>query len=205
MAWDGSQRAIRGPGLLHCRELPQPSPSPFIPFGVYFMQGNSLQRTVPLTPERIGASEGGLAGRAAASEWSSWEIATKRPPDERGVDWKPRLLLNKDLDGITEKHLAKVATKMRLLERHGHPEASPFVDYEQCSKSQKRIWVLKAKPTIWRLYLAIFPERRQLIYLHAVAKKQWPRDMADCKTAMRRLEQFEEGGYTLERIELSAP
>ena len=84
--------------------------------------------------------------------------------------------------------------KMWLLQSHGWPEAkrvmrgkkrrkSGLIDRADCS--EREIWILKCKPSCWRLYFCVFQEKHQIVYLHAACKRRAKRDPAECARACR--------------------
>lgn len=140
-----------------------------------------------------------------ASDWTSWELRTKQPEGESGADWAPRWPVQKELAKATGQDMATIFARMRVLEAHKFPPDLPYVEYEPCDKKKPLVYVLKCKPTCWRLYFSADRQREEFLYLLAVCKKQWPRDSDDCRVARKRLLRYEKGEFDRERIELPLP
>jgi hypothetical protein len=51
----------------------------------------------------------------------------------------------------------------------------------------KKIWILKAKPSCWRLYFHVYENTNQIFYLHAVCKKKDQQSPSDGRKARKRL------------------
>jgi hypothetical protein len=82
-------------------------------------------------------------------------------------------------------------TKMRMVQEIGWPEAKRVLadDYGHplIVKKDEFVWLLKCKPSCWRLYFYVWEngKEKRIIYLHAVCKKQQaedPREAAHART-----------------------
>lgn len=82
---------------------------------------------------------------------------------------------------------------MWTLQFHGWPRARQVMKDERGKlrivlsddENGKRIWILKAKPTCWRLYFYVYEEKKHILYLHAVCKKKDEQDPSETTRARR--------------------
>lgn len=124
----------------------------------------------------------------------------------RRHDWKilqyktaaGRLPVEEVLARASDDDLAKIARKVNTLKTGGGlppaPKRIPFqVDIVK-RKGWKglTLYVLKAKPTPYRLYLAR-PAQGQLLFLHVLVKKRWERKREEDDGAFDRLEKYISG------------
>jgi hypothetical protein len=79
---------------------------------------------------------------------------------------------------------------LKLLRLLGWPEARRSLQIDGVGRG---ILILKCKPSPWRLYFHVRPERRLLLLVLAVCKKGWRRDPDDTKKAAKRLSDWEAG------------
>jgi hypothetical protein len=87
--------------------------------------------------------------------------------------------------------------KRRLKDRHGHP---------LIVKKDDRIWLLKCKPTCWRLYFYVYEngEDKRIIYVHAVCKKADKENPHDAVEARRIADGIRRGGSATTPFEFPA-
>ena len=85
---------------------------------------------------------------------------------------------------------AQPLRKMSMVQEIGWPEAKRRLKDDQgrslIVKKDEVIWLLKCKPTCWRLYFYVWEESedKRIIYVHAVCKKadrEYPGDVAEAK------------------------
>jgi hypothetical protein len=90
--------------------------------------------------------------------------------------------------------LTTALQKMRLVEVHGWPDAKlslrdkrgkGLIDRADDEKDQE-IYILKCKPSCWRLYFCIYTEHHRIVYLYAVCKQKQRRNKADSVRARNR-------------------
>jgi hypothetical protein len=99
-------------------------------------------------------------------------------------------------DGSVETPI-QVVQKLTLLEALGWPDATASLDIEKLDAS---LFVLKCKPTCWRVYFAVEVAQRLFILADAVCKKKWKRNPNDRKTASKRLHDWHTGRARIERV-----
>ena len=94
---------------------------------------------------------------------------------------------------------------MRMLQDLGWPQAKrEFKDDQGRSRIVKKddlIWLLKCKPSCWRLYFYVNQKGKQIIYVHAVCKKQDKEDEADAREARRVADGIRPGGSAITPFE----
>ena len=109
------------------------------------------------------------------------------------------------LFGLGDQEALKTALqKMRLLESIGWPEAKRELKNSEGKRLIARadgkdpdIWILKCKPSCWRLYFHVYPSGK-IAYLYPVCKKEWAQDPADAKYARKLLTRGAAGGLLAE-------
>lgn len=90
----------------------------------------------------------------------------------------------------------QIATALGLmwqLQFHGWPKAKQVMKDEHGKPrivlsdevDGVKIWILKAKPTCWRLYFYVYQEKTRIFYLHAVCKKKNAQNPSDARKARR--------------------
>lgn len=93
---------------------------------------------------------------------------------------------------------AQPVTKMRLLQEIGWPAAKRFLKDSNgrplIVKKDEVIWLLKCKPSCWRLYFYVWEEKKFIIYVHAVCKKADSEDPAEAIEARRVADRIRPGG-----------
>ena len=101
-------------------------------------------------------------------------------------------------------------TKMRMLQDLGWPEARRTLKDDQgrsrIVKKNSDIWLLKCKPSCWRLYFYVCDEQQQqegkrIIFVHAVCKKKDKEDPREAKEAERIAHQIRSGGSRITLFE----
>ncbi len=108
--------------------------------------------------------------------------------------------------------LASAIGKMWLVGAHGWPEAKrvlrddkgrPLIN--RADDKDPAIWILKCKPSCWRLYFHVYPNQnqgeRRILYLHAKCKKKDRRDEEDARHARTVFESVRPGGSGIIRFE----
>jgi hypothetical protein len=91
-------------------------------------------------------------------------------------------------------------TKMRMVQDLGWPEAKRVFKDDRgrprIVKKDEVIWLLKCKPSCWRLYFYVFSNHivKQIIYLNAVCKKEDEEDPQSLVEARRLYDGIRPGG-----------
>jgi len=118
--------------------------------------------------------------RGCSSGWKSFEI----------LDSEDRTPFSLSL-ASSGKTAVQAVTKMRMVQELGWPEAKRSLKDDQgrarIVKKDNVIWLLKCKPSCWRLYFYVWEdqENKQIIYVHAICKKSDDEDPSDAKEARR--------------------
>lgn len=116
--------------------------------------------------------------RDLSSGWQSFEVIDK---ESRETPVSTAL--------AQSDRLAQAHNKIQLVQDLGWPEArrglkdgkgSPLV-----VQKDKVIWLLKCKPSCWRLYFCVFEKEKRIVYVYAVCKQKDKEDPADYKKARR--------------------
>jgi hypothetical protein len=87
-------------------------------------------------------------------------------------------------------------TKMRLFQEIGWPEARMALRDSQghplIAKKADPIWLLKCKPSCWRLYFYVLHHEKEkwIIYVHAICKKADKENPQDAREARRVVERI---------------
>jgi hypothetical protein len=101
-------------------------------------------------------------------------------------------------------------TKMRLVQYHGWPAAMRELkdDYGRLRivKKDDVVWLLKCKPSCWRLYFYVRKNENEkcIIYLHAVCKKKDTEDPGDAAEARKVHDGIGPGGSAITPFEFPA-
>jgi hypothetical protein len=137
-------------------------------------------------------------------------------PSEATEDWKllevvqnEEHLCSDEYADANNKDLGNIFSELRLLRAAGCPpnrlRGNPEVDpiKWKCTGSHKKtpFFVLKAKPSGWRLYFRILNrEKKQLEFLYAVNKKKNERNDKDLEHCCKILEHIAAGETRNERL-----
>jgi hypothetical protein len=125
-----------------------------------------------------------MADRKLTSGWETYEVATRTESGGIATPFFDQL-------SIGGKTSVQPINKMRLIETLGWEEARRTLKDKRgrklIVKKDNLVWLVKCKPSCWRLYCYVYEKRqtRQIIYVHAVCKKQDAEDPSDLKTARR--------------------
>jgi hypothetical protein len=137
---------------------------------------------------------------SAALGWTALQLVERPDPKT------PRgFVIDDALEDVPRMELDCVRSELRTLQAAGIPPdenlGRPKVEKirEKCPKSQSTndFYVLKCKPSGWRLYFIVDHDRKRFIFLYAVHKKQNGRDPADvhvCCNRLAKLERFVAAG-----------
>ena len=104
---------------------------------------------------------------------------------------------------------AQVIIKIRMVQEIGWPEAKRRIKDNKgrplIVKKDEIIWLLKCKPSCWRLYFYVSknePEGR-IIYVHAICKQTDKEDPTDAARARRVADGIRPGGSRITLFEFS--
>jgi len=132
-----------------------------------------------------------MAELEEASQWSVYE-AVPRGADGSCDESSRRPFSEELADGGDP--LVTVVTKVGLLQAHGWPDARRAMKDKRghtllarCDDEEPELWLLKCKPSCWRLYFCVYPKTKRFVFLHAKCKKKNEEDAANATRARRRL------------------
>jgi hypothetical protein len=131
----------------------------------------------------------------AALGWTSVQLV-ERPTSAPPRGW----VIDDAIEGLSAYDLRDVRSELRSLQAAGIPpdEDMGRPNYEripyQCPghDAPTDFYVLKCKPSGWRLYFIVDESKRQFTFLYAVHKKTNKRDSEDIRTCCRRLARLNE-------------
>ncbi|MBK5295324.1 MAG: hypothetical protein JJE04_27055 [Acidobacteriia bacterium] len=97
-------------------------------------------------------------------------------------------------------------TKMRMVQYLGWPEAKRSLKdnygHPLIVKKDKVIWLLKCKPSCWRLYFYVCDgKEKRIIYVHAICKKADAEDPSDATEARCVYDGIRPGGSAITLFE----
>ena len=102
--------------------------------------------------------------------------------------------------------------KMWLVGFHGwHKARLHLVDHigkpliVRADSKEPEIWILKCKPSCWRLYFHVYQDSKRIVYLYAKCKKKNAQDAADAARARTVLNGLRPGGSGIIAFEFPAP
>jgi hypothetical protein len=133
-----------------------------------------------------------MAYRELTSGWETYEVAMKTKDGGIVTPFSKQL-------SAGGKTAAQPINKMRLIQALGWEEARRKLKDERgrkvIVKKDDLVWLVKCKPSCWRLYCYAYEKQqtRQIIYLHAICKKQDGEDPNDLKTARRTADEIRSG------------
>jgi hypothetical protein len=140
-------------------------------------------------------------GRNVSSGWVSFEVVWKdQAGDYTVLPFSTALASQPD-------RLAQVHNKIRMLQDLGWPEARRVLrdahGHPLVSRKDDRIWLLKCKPSCWRLYFYVYAtdQEKRIIYVHAVCKKRDREDRQDFLDARRIADGIRPGGSRITAFE----
>jgi hypothetical protein len=126
------------------------------------------------------------ARRDLSSGWRTYEIVLKRDGGVLETPFFDQLIVGGAL-------AAQPITKMRVVETLGwHVARRSLKDglgRKLIVKKNDYVWLVKCKPSCWRLYCYVWEkgEKRFIIYAHAVCKKKDAEDPSDLAAAVNNI------------------
>jgi hypothetical protein len=142
--------------------------------------------------------------RDLSSGWTTYEVYQK---DGQG---NYAITPFSDALATSGKISAQPITKMRTVQEIGWPEAKRRLKDDHghplVVKKDDVIWLLKCKPTCWRLYFYVYNtgKDKQIIYVHAVCKKSDKEDAGDAVEARRIADEIRPGGSAIAPFQFPA-
>ena len=138
-----------------------------------------------------------------SSGWRTYEVCEK---DGQGNCATPF----SDALAASGKTATQAINKMRMLQDLGWPEAKRCFQ-DNCGhplivKKDDPIWLLKCKPSCWRLYFYVWKNdnERRIIYVHAICKQSDKEDPRDASKARRIYDKIRGGGSAITPFEFPA-
>jgi hypothetical protein len=137
----------------------------------------------------------------------------------RSLGWRTYEVLQRDSNGkhtitpfsdalaISGGAPVQPIKKMGMLEEIGWPEAKRCLKDDNGKplivKKNDPIWLLKCKPTCWRLYFYVWEndKDKRIIYVHAICKKTTKEDSGDAIKAKRIVDGIRSGGSAITAFE----
>lgn len=140
--------------------------------------------------------------QGASSGWATYEIIHR---DDAGAF--SQMPFTEELTA-SGKAPVQAIQKMRMLQELGLKEAQAALKDKNGKKlvvkKDGRIWLLKCKPSCWRLYFYADENVKQIVYVYAVCKKQNKEDPADEKKAQRVADRIRPGGSGITAFQFPA-
>lgn len=141
------------------------------------------------------------AQRDLSSGWTTFEVIER---DEGGT-----LSITPFSDTLAASGAIAVqpVNKIRMVQEIGWPEAKRRLKdnngHPLVVKKDDVIWLLKCKPSCWRLYFYVYQNGnvKRIIYLHAVCKKADKEDPGDAIEARRIADRIRPGGSGITAFE----
>jgi hypothetical protein len=134
-----------------------------------------------------------------ASGWVTLEIYL------RDSDGKPAVTPFSSALAASGRIAVQAVTKMRNVQELGWPEAKRSLKDDKgrprIVKKDDVIWMLKCKPSCWRLYFYVNKKTKQIVYLYAICKKSQAEDPAAAGEARRLYDTIGPGGSVLTHFE----
>jgi hypothetical protein len=126
-----------------------------------------------------------MAQRKSPPVWGTYQVAMKTKDAGRiETPFFEQL-------SVGGKSAVQPINKMQLIQTLGWEEARRTLKDDKgrkvIVKKDDLIWLVKCKPSCWRLYCYVYEngETHQIIYVHAVCKKKDDEDPGDLTTARR--------------------
>jgi hypothetical protein len=135
--------------------------------------------------------------RNLSSVWNSYEVY------QRDSEGNHTLTPFSDALAAAGRRLAQPITKMRMVQEIGWPEAKRRLKDDHgrplVVKKDDVIWLLKCKPSCWRLYFYVYQNGNdnRIIYVHAICKKSDREDLGDAVEARRIADEIRPGGSAI--------
>src|SRR5688572_9189301 len=120
--------------------------------------------------------------------WETFEVVLR---DERGQLDTNRRPFSAALEAGGEQPSLAIG-RMWLAQYHGWPQAARSMRDDQghavivrADNKTPEIWILKCKPSCWRLYFHVYKDQKRFAYLFARCKKADSQNAGDAKRARK--------------------
>lgn len=136
-----------------------------------------------------------------SSGWITYEVCQK------DGDGNYTITPFSDALAVAGTRPTQAITKMRTVQNIGWPEAKRVLVDDNgrhlIAKKDDVIWVLKCKPTCWRLYFYVWQQgkEKRIIYVRAACKKTDKEDPRDAHEARRVYQEIRPGGSAITAFE----
>ncbi|MBZ5634157.1 MAG: hypothetical protein LAO55_13635 [Acidobacteriia bacterium] len=114
-------------------------------------------------------------GRDLTSGWTAYEICIKGGDGQWSWPFSDALAAPGSVS-------AQALNKMRMVRNMGWPEAQRLRERrgkKVVVPKDDVVWLLKCKPSFWRLYFYVWEKHKRIVYLHACYKDQRLEDPSD--------------------------
>lgn len=133
-----------------------------------------------------------------SSGWKTFEVTYK---NSEGSDVQP-FFDQLSISGVPAK---PPITKMRIIDNIGWAQAIRVMKDSSGSKvivkKEDSVWLVKCKPSCWRLYCYVLQKEKWIIYVYAVCKKQTEEDSASLRAAKRIVAKIQSRAYSIAPFE----
>lgn len=132
----------------------------------------------------------------AAKGWEVVELLL-RPDSEPQRDY----VVSDFLEEANSKELIQIKKQLRLLAAAGippdqeltKPDIEPWIRRCKWATKDSEIWVLKCKPSRWRIYFLADPASKRAVALLTVSKKRDDRNTEDFEVCCKRIDRLAAG------------
>ncbi len=141
------------------------------------------------------------APRGLSSGWITYEVFKR---DGQG---NYTITPFSDCLAISGSIPTQAITKMRMVQELGWPEAKRVLTDDHghplIVRKDEVIWLLKCKPSCWRLYFYVWKngKEKRIIYVHAICKKKDAEDPSDATEARSVHDGIQRGGSAITLFE----
>jgi len=143
-----------------------------------------------------------------SSGWTTYEVY------QRAADGSYSVTPFSDALASSGTLPTQAVTKMRMLQTLGWPQAKRSLKdrhgHPLVVKKDEAIWLLKCKPSCWRLYFNVWEngkeneKEKRIIFVHAVCKKRSDEDPSDAAKARSVFDGIRHGGSAITPFEFPA-
>jgi hypothetical protein len=140
--------------------------------------------------------------REISSGWLTYEIFQRDSEGNHAIT-----PFSDALAGSGGRLAAQAVDKMRIVQDLGWPNAKRLLKDDLgrplIVKKDEIIWLLKCKPTCWRLYFYVWQnhETKRIIYVHAICKKANKEDPNEATRARSIFDGIRPGGSAITQFE----
>lgn len=179
------------------------------------LMGKELERCRPDAPERHRSVFGTYRVGVALLTLTDYNRYVMSTPASDDTPWVLLEVIKRARRPVSDQfrnpadanaeEQALIGRQLRLLAASGIPPGSgkvspilePWFKWKDPDGNSWQVYVLKAKPSHWRLYCCVASvSRREIVFLHAVKKKENKRDGKDRQACERVLDGLHSGRYS---------